>query len=78
MLNSAEHEILNAHKNKNIKNKYQEIQLFPGSDKSIMLFFLRINAKMPTTIVCILLFMSRKIFLGSAELSMKRFLRPQG
>ena len=33
MLNSAEHEILNAH-------KYQEIQHFSGSDKPRMLFFL--------------------------------------
>ena len=34
MLNSIEHEILNAHKYK----KYQEIQLFSDSDKPRMLF----------------------------------------
>ena len=56
--NSVEHEILNAHKYKNIK----EIQLFPDSDKPRMLFFLLINVKMPT-IVGILTFMSRKNFM---------------
>ena len=45
MLNSTEHEILNAHKFKNIK-KFS----FLGSDKPRMLFFLLINVKMPTTI----------------------------
>ena len=40
MLNSAKHEILNAHKYKNIKP-------FSGSDKHRMLFFLPINVKMP-------------------------------
>ena len=66
MLNSAEHEILNAHKYK----KYQEIELFTGSDKPIVLFSWLINVKMPT-IVGILTFMSRKKFSCSAELSMK-------
>ena len=37
MLNSAEHELLDAHKYK------QEIQLFSGSDKPRMLLFLLIN-----------------------------------
>ena len=55
MLNSAEHEILDALK---FKKKFQEIQLFSGSDKLRMLFFLRINVKMPTT-VGILTFMSK-------------------
>ena len=55
MLNSAEHEILNAHKYK----KYQEIQVFAGSDKPRMLYFLLVHVKMPT-IVGILTFMSRK------------------
>ena len=59
MVNSAEHESLNAHKYKN----YQEIQLFPDSDKPRTLFFLLINVKMPTTIVGILTFMSRKNFM---------------
>ena len=68
MLNSAEHEILNAHKYK----KSQEIQHFLGSDKLIMLFFMFINVKMPT-IVVILTFMSRKISC-STELSMKKVL----
>ena len=41
MLNSDEHEILNANKYK----KYQEIQHFSGSDVPRMLFFLLINVK---------------------------------
>ena len=57
MLNSAEHEILNAHRYK----KNQENQCFTGSDKPIMLFFLLINVKMPT-INGILPFMGRKNF----------------
>ena len=60
ILNSVEHEILNAHKYK----KYQEIQHFSGSDKPRMLFFLFISVKMPT-IVGILTFMSRKNFMLS-------------
>ena len=58
MLNSVEHEILNAHKYK----KYQEVRLFLGSDKPRMLFFLLINVKMPTA-VGVLTFMSRKNFM---------------
>ena len=58
MLNSVEHEILNAHKYKNIK----KFSFFPDSDKPRMLFFLLINVKMPTT-VGILAFMSRKNFM---------------
>ena len=58
VLNSIEHEILNAHKYK----KYQEFQHFTGSDKPRMLFLLFINVKMPT-IVGILTFMSRKNFM---------------
>ena len=58
MLNSIEHEILNAQKYK----KYQEIRLFIGSDKPRVLFFPLINVKMPT-IVGILTFMSRKHFM---------------
>ena len=60
MLNSVEHEILNAHK----YEKYQEIRPFLGSDKPRMLFFLLINVKMPT-IVGILTFMCRKYFMLS-------------
>ena len=60
MLNSVEHENVNAHKYK----KYQEIQLFSGSDKWRRLFFLLINVKMPTT-VGILTFMGRKNFMLS-------------
>ena len=41
MLNSIEHENLNAHKYKNINKN----QLFLGSDKPRMLFFLHINVK---------------------------------
>ena len=46
MLNSVEHEILNAHKYKNIKNS----SFFPDSDKPRMLFFLLINVKIPTIV----------------------------
>ena len=60
MLNSAEHEILNTHKCKNINS----IISLSCSDKLIMLFFLLINVKMPT-IVGILTFMSRKFFMLS-------------
>ena len=55
MLNSTEHEILNAHKYK----KYQEIQFVSGSEKPRMLFFLVINVKMPT-VVGILTFYEQK------------------
>ena len=58
MLNSVEHEILNADKLKNIK----KVGFFLGSDKTRMLFFPLINVKMPTT-VGILTFMSRKNFM---------------
>ena len=57
MLISAEHEISNAH-----KYKYQEIQLFSGSDNPRILFFLLINVKLPTT-VGVLTVMSRKNFM---------------
>ena len=57
MLNSAQHDILNAQKYKNIK----KLEHFSGSDKPCMLFFSLINVKMPT-IVGILTFMSRKNF----------------
>ena len=60
MLNSAEHEILNALKDKNVK----KFSIFSGSDKPIMLFFLLINVEM-TTNVGILTFISRKIFILS-------------
>ena len=66
MLNSVEHEILNAHKYKNIK----KFSFFSDSDKPRMLFFLLINVKMPT-IVGILTFMGRKNSC-SIELSMKK------
>ena len=59
MLNSAEHEILNAHK---YQKKYQDIQLFSALDMPTMLFFLLINVKMPT-IVGSLTFMSRTNFM---------------
>ena len=55
MLNSAEHEILNAHKYKKMKKN----QHFSGSYKPRMLLFLLINVKMPT-VVGILTFMSKK------------------
>ena len=70
MLNSIEHEILNAHTCK----KYREIQLFSGSDQPRIQFFLLINVKMPT-VVGILTFMGRKKSC-SVELSMKKVLEP--
>ena len=60
MLNSVEHEILNAYKYKDIK----KFGLFLGPDKPRMLFFPLRNVKMPT-IVGILTFMSRKKFMLS-------------
>ena len=60
MLNSAEHEILDARKLK----KNQEIQHLSGSDTPKMQFVPLINVKMPT-IVGILTFMSKKNFLLS-------------
>ena len=54
MLTSNEHEILNAHKYKTIKNL-----AFGGSGKLIELFFQLINVQMPT-VVGILTFMTRK------------------
>ena len=60
MLNSAEHEILNYHKHKNIK----KFSLLSVSLKPRMLFFLLINVKMPT-FVGILTLMSRKDFMLS-------------
>ena len=64
MLNSAEHEILNAHKYKNIN----KIQLFSDSDKPRMQFFPLINVKMSTT-DGILTFMSGKNFILSKILT---------
>ena len=55
MLNSVEHEILNAH-------KYENIKKFSFLQTNRMLFFLLIDVKMPT-IVGILTFMSRKTFM---------------
>ena len=60
MLNSAEREILNAHKYKYTK----KFSFFQAQIKPRMLFFLLINVKMPI-IVGILTFMSRKYFMLS-------------
>ena len=60
MFSSVEHEILNAHKYKNI----EKFGFFLGSAKPRMLFFPLINVKMPTT-VGILTFISGKIFMLS-------------
>ena len=57
MLNSTEHEILNAHKYK----KYQEIRSFLGSDQPRIIFLPLINVKMPT-IVGILNFYEQEKF----------------
>ena len=62
MLNSAEHEILNAHKFK----KTSRNSAFIGSDKPRMLFLLLIDVKMQT-IVGISTFMSRKNFILRCE-----------
>ena len=59
MLNSVKHEILNAHKYKNIK----KFGVILGSDQPRMLFLPLISVKMPT-IVGILTFMSRKKFMA--------------
>ena len=57
MLNSVEHETLNAHKYINIK----KVGFFLGLDKPRMLFFLLVNVKMPT-IVGILTFYEQEKF----------------
>ena len=59
MLNSVEHEILNA-----LKYKISRNSAFLGSDKPRKLFFPHINVKMPT-IVGILTFMSEQNFMLS-------------
>ena len=69
MLDSVEHEILNAHKYKNFK----KLRFFLGSDKRRMLFFRLINVKMPT-IVGILTFTSRKNFMLSCVEHEKSFI----
>ena len=46
MLNSAEHEILNTHKHKNIK----KFSIFQAQIKPRMLFFQLIIVKMPTIV----------------------------
>ena len=63
MLNSAGHEISNAHKYKNIKS----FSFFSGSDKPKMIFFLLLNVKMQT-IVGILTLISRKNFILSMKI----------
>ena len=60
VLNSVEHEILNAHRYKNIK----KFSFLGGSDKPRILFFPLINVKM-STFVDILTFMCRKNFMLS-------------
>ena len=68
MLNSAEYEILNAHKYKISRNL-----AFSGSDKPSMLFFLLKNVNMPT-IVGIFTFMSRENSMLSIVEHEKRFI----
>ena len=62
MLNSAEHEISNAHKYKMSRNS-----LFLGSDKPRMLYFLLINVKMPTTIGILKCMSRKKLLLSEVE-----------
>ena len=57
MLNTIEHEILYAHKYRNIRNS-----AFLGSDKPIMLFFPLINVKMPTIVGTLTLFYKQEKF----------------
>ena len=71
MLNSAEHEILNAHKYKNIK----KFCIFQAQISLECYFLLLINVKMPT-IVGILTFMSRKNFMLSWVEHEKSFITP--
>ena len=59
IFNSAKHVMLNAHEYQSIKNFS-----FLGSDKPRMLYFPALNIKVPT-IVGILKFMSREIFMFS-------------
>ena len=66
MLNSTEHKILTAHKNL----RYRQMKKFLALSHSDVVFIMLINVKMPTivgilTIVCILTFMSRIIFVLS-------------
>ena len=68
MLNSAEHEIFNAHKHKNIK----KFSFFSGPDKPIMLFFLLIIVDMPTSVGLFNIYEQENISC-SAELSMNFF-----
>ena len=71
MLNSVEHDILNAYKNKNIKKfSIFEAQISPEC------YFPLINVKMPT-IVGILTFMSRKNLMLSCVEHGKSFI-PRG
>ena len=68
MLNSTENEICSAYKNLNTNN----FNFFPAKQSWAWFFFLQINIKMPT-IVGILIFISRKIFMLNS-LSMKKVL----
>ena len=68
MLNSAEHEIRNAHMHKNTLFSF-----FKGPDEPRMLLFLLINVKMPT-IVGLLTVMSRKNFMLSSVEHGKSFI----
>ena len=45
--------------------KYQEIKILLGSNRPRILFFMYINVKMPTFVVGIFTFMSRKKFMLS-------------
>ena len=69
MLNSVEHEILNAYMYKKISRN----SAFLGSDNPRVLFFTLINVKMPT-FVRILIFMSRKNFMLSSVEHEKSFI----
>ena len=56
-----------------IKLKYRQIKKFLSLSLSEVVFIMIINVKMPT-IVSILIFMSRIIFVHSAELSIEKVL----
>ena len=69
MLNSDEHEILNAHKYKNIK----KFSFFQTQISREAFFFLLINVKMPTIVGIFYIYKQEKISC-SIELSMKKVL----
>ena len=73
MFNETEHEILTIHKTEIVKN----IDFFPALTHVNVVFILLINVKMPT-IVGILTFISRIIFMLSWRAHEKKFYNLEG